>query len=171
MSNISYAAYLSELYNLRNMIKNQAYEMHQFNLRLIELEQNTPEALKPIDVWEDGEGQHLRPYSADVLFKKISELIERVEKIESEFKGFDDLITKVDTIYTLQEQQMNILNNHSKQLNELQSTVDELSGIVENSVLPSVLRIEETTEKTDSKVDAIMEKLDEILSLIKEKSD
>lgn len=77
MTTISYSAYLSELYNLRNMVKNQAVDINNIKIKLVELENKTPEQLKVIDVWNEGEGIHDATYSADAVYQKISEVIKR----------------------------------------------------------------------------------------------
>ena len=148
MSNISYAAYLSELYNLRNMIKNQAMDIQQINLKLIELEHKTPESLVPIDVWEEGEGVHDRPYSADVVYQKLSKVIERIEKLEGDTTmRLDEIIEKIDTLHQIETQQSEMLEAHGRQINMIATTSEETRQLVENSVLPTLSRIEEKVDK------------------------
>ena len=148
MSNISYAAYLSELYNLRNMIKNQAIDTQQINVKLIELEHKTPESLVPIDVWEEGEGVHNRSYSADVVYQKLSKVIERIEQLEGNTTmRLDEIIEKIDTLHQLETQQTEILGAHGRQINMIAATSEETRQLVENSVLPTLLSIEEKVDK------------------------
>lgn len=148
MSNISYAAYLSELYNLRNMIKNQAMDIQQINIKLIELENKTPESLVPIDVWEEGAGVHDKPYSADVIYQKLSKVIERIEQLEGNTTmRLDEIIEKIDTLHQLEAQQTEILEAHGRQINMIAATSEETRQLVENSVLPTLSRLEEKVDK------------------------
>ena len=166
MSNISYAAYLSELYNLRNMIKSHSIELGDIEIKIAELKDKVPECLKPIDIWNDGEGQHEKMYSADVVFQKVESVITQLEEIkEKESKGFDELIQKVDSLTELNNAQTEILDDHSKKLNTIASEVTDIALVIENSVLTSLKRIEEKIDKGNQYDETILMSLADIKSL------
>ena len=166
MSNISYAAYLSELYNLRNMIKSHSVELADIEIKLVELEKKVPEGLKPIDVWEDGDGEHSKMYSADVVYQKVEAVIKQIEEIEQkEEKGFDELIQKIDALTELNTSQTEVLNEHTKKLNTISSSVMDTGLLIENSVLPSLKRIEEKINKGNVYDENILMNLADLKSL------
>ena len=166
MSNISYAAYLSELYNLRNMIKSHSVELADIEIKIVEIENKVPEGLKPIDVWEDGNGEHGKMYSADVVYQKVEAMIKQIEEIEQkEEKGFDELIQKIDALTELNTSQSEVLDEHTKKLNTISSSITDTGLIIENSVLPSLKRIEEKIDKGNTYDENILLNLADIKSL------
>lgn len=148
MSTISHAAYLSELYNLRNMIKAHSIELNEIEIKLLELQNKTPSTLSIIDIWQDGEGQHDKVYSADAVYQKISEVIKAIEEIDTKSnEKLDELIQKVDTQTELLNAQKDILDDHTKKLNAIANNTNDIMILVENSIMPTLARIE---EKVDS---------------------
>lgn len=165
MSNISYAAYLSELYNLRNMIKSHSIELGDIEIKITELQNKVPEGLKPIDVWEDGNGEHGKMYSADVVYQKVESMIKEIEEIkEKEIMGFDEIVQKIDALTELNSAQSEILNDHTKKLNSISSAITDTGLIIENSVLPSLKRIEEKIDKSNQYHETALLDLAEIKS-------
>ena len=144
MSTLSNAAYLSELYNLRNMIKAHAIELSEIEIKILDLQHRTPAQYSVIDVWNDGSGAHEKAYSADVVYEKINEVIKKIEDIESKTdEKLDELIQKVDTQTELLNNQKTTLDEHSKKLNILANNTNDIEVIIENSVIPALTRIEE----------------------------
>ena len=145
MSSISHAAYLSELYNLRNMMKAQGADLQQLNIRISELEQK--ESSECIDSWDEGEGVHDKPYSADATYKKIDEMI------KEQSSKLDELIEKVDTLTELNTEQ-------TQKINKLTSDVQDVKFVMENSITPTIM-------ETSEKVDEVKAVSNEILEIVK----
>lgn len=166
MTNIAYTAYLSELINLRNMIKNQMIEINDLKIKIIELENKTPAGLKVIDIWSEGENNHSDPYSADVVYQKLTDAINRIEALENESSGkIDSLIQKVDTLTEINNAQNDVLSDHTKKLNSLSSNTNDLLIMTENSIIPSLARIEEKIDTTNKYCKSIILNIADVKAL------
>ena len=166
MSTISHAAYLSELYNLRNMIKAHAIELNEIEIKILELQQKTPEPYKVIDIWNEGSEVHDKAYSADVVYQKITEVIKKIEDIDAKTdQKLDELIEKVDSQTELLNNQKTTLDEHTKKLNSIANTTNEISVLIENSVLPSLSRIEEKIDNCTKYEKSIILNISDVKSL------
>ena len=143
MSSISHAAYLSELYNLRNMMKAQGADLQQLNLRIAELEAKGI-STECIDSWDEGKGVHDKPYSADATYNKIESMIkEQASKL-------DEIIEKVDALTELN-------NDQTQKINKLTSDVQDVKFVIENSVIPTIMETSENVNEVKNTSNQILE--------------
>ena len=167
MSNISYSAYLSELYNLRNMITGQALNIQEINEKIFELGNNTPSGITFIDNWEQGIDEHNSAYSAAVVYQKVSELISKIEEMEDIEQVINDHTALLQQLQKdVTEIKLELINSVSPNITEINEKCDKLLKLVEKNVM-------ETTETklilTDSVIPhltTIDTKIDQILSQI-----
>ena len=164
MSNISQAAYYSELLNIRNMLKTHDANIHELAIRVAELSKYGP-TVKCIDDWLEGDGKHETPYSADCVYKKVEELIKQVEE---ENPKLDEIITKIDTITELENNQTkkirrieDILENSVEptvgnievMAGDIQTTTTEIKGLINERVIPNIEVSAQGIERINEKID------------------
>lgn len=140
MSTISHAAYLSELYNIRNMCKAQSADIAQIMIRLTELEKTAPKS-ELIHSWLDGASSTDMPYDAKTVYDKVQALIADQESKDTE------IIEKVDSLTELVAQNQSTLDDHTALLNTINKTVQELKVEIENSVEPMITEVSSKVDK------------------------
>lgn len=140
MSTISHAAYLSELYNIRNMCKAQSIDIAQLNIRLTELEKVAPKS-ELIHSWLDGSSVTDKAFDAKTVYDKVQELIADQESKDSE------IIEKIDGLTELVVQSQSTLDEHTLLLNTINKTVQDIKVEIENSVEPMITEVSTKVDK------------------------
>ena len=168
MSTISHSAYLSELYNLRNMVSAHSLNLQEINILLKELGENPPSGITFIDNWEDGIDADNATYSAKVIYEKVNELIKQIENMGGSSEELDTIKELIEGQTTILNQHTQTLNDHSALLQSIQKDTKYIRATLDNSVLPQLTEISDNLNKTQKLVEKNVLETTEVKGLIQD---